>query len=101
MDNKIHSMNESNDRRNLFALLKFDIKGFINSSSIKCSALTRVDITPNEVISSLTTKGELEDHLLQRNPIAYWASCSTPFGHTTLERQLGDAGNSPPYRVNY
>jgi hypothetical protein len=69
IDKKIRSMNESNARHNLFTLLKFDIKRFINPSSIKWSALTRIDITPNDVISSLTTKGKLEDHLLQRNPI--------------------------------
>jgi hypothetical protein len=35
-------MNESNARRNLFTLLKFDIKGLLNPSSIKRSALTQV-----------------------------------------------------------
>jgi hypothetical protein len=88
-------MNESTARRNLFTLLKFDIKGFINPSSVKRSALTWIDISITDVVSSLTTKSELEDHLLQRNPKAYWASGSTPFGHTAPGRHLGDTGDSP------
>jgi hypothetical protein len=62
-------MNESNAHRNLLTLLKFDIKGFINPSSIKRSALTCVDITSNDVVSSLMAKGKIEDHLLQRKGI--------------------------------
>jgi hypothetical protein len=50
-----------------------------------------MEITTNDVVSSLTTKLELEDQLLLRNPKVYWASGSTPFGHATLGRQLGDA----------
>jgi hypothetical protein len=63
-------MNESTVRCNLFTLLKFDIKGFISPSIIKHSALTPIYITTHDVVSSLTTKGELEDHLLLRNPKA-------------------------------
>jgi hypothetical protein len=59
--NNIRSMNESTARRNLFTLLKFDIKGFINPSSIKRSALAIIDVTTNGVVSSLATKLELED----------------------------------------
>jgi hypothetical protein len=95
IDNKIRSMNESNARCNLFTIFKFDIKGFINPYSIKHSALTQVDITTNYVVYPLTTKGEIEDHLLQHNPLAYWASVSTPFGHTPLGRLLGDTCDSP------
>jgi hypothetical protein len=58
--NKISSMNESAARRNLFTLLKFDIKGFVNPSSIKRSALTRINVTTYGGVSSLTTKLELE-----------------------------------------
>jgi hypothetical protein len=57
--NKIRSMNESNARRNLFTLLKFDNKGSINLSSIKRSALTQVDITTNDGVFPLTTKGAI------------------------------------------
>jgi hypothetical protein len=88
-------MNESTARRHLFTLLKFDIQGFINPSSIKCSALTRIDVTTNGVVSSLTTKLELEDHLLLRNPKTYWAYGFTHFVHTSLGRQLGDTRDYP------
>jgi hypothetical protein len=77
-------MNESKARRDLFTLLKFNIKGFINPSSIKKSLLIRVDITSNGVVSYLTTKSEIEDHLLQCDPLAYWASGTTPFGYSAL-----------------
>jgi hypothetical protein len=56
IEHNIRSMNESKARRDLFNLLKFDIKGLINPSNIKKTALTHVDITFNSVISSLTTK---------------------------------------------
>jgi hypothetical protein len=88
-------MNESTARRNLFTLLKFDIKGFINPSSIKLSALTIINTTTNDVFSSLTTKRELEDNLLLRNHKAYRASGSTPFGHNALGHQLIYTGDSP------
>jgi hypothetical protein len=90
IEKKICSMNESTARRNLFTLFNFDIKGFINPSSIMHSALTRIDVKTNGVVSSTTTKLELEDHLLLCNPKAYWASGTIPFGHTSLGRQLGD-----------
>jgi hypothetical protein len=86
--NKIRCMNKSKARRNLFTLLKFDIKGFINPYSIKHSALTCVDIKMNDVVSSLTTKAEIEDHLLQRNAIPYWASGATLSVIPTLEDYL-------------
>jgi hypothetical protein len=95
IDNKIHSMNESTARHNIFTLLKFDIKGFINPSSNKRRALTRIDITKNDVVPWLTNTGELEDHLLLRNPKAYWASGSTPFGYTALGRLLGNTSDPP------
>jgi hypothetical protein len=63
--------------------------------SIKRSALRRIDITANDVVSSLNTKRALEDRLLLRNPKAFRASGLTPFGLTTLGRQLGDTGDSP------
>jgi NADH/NAD ratio-sensing transcriptional regulator Rex len=56
IEHKIRAMNESKARRDIFTLLKFDIKSFINPSSMKISAFTRVDITSNGIISSLTTK---------------------------------------------
>jgi hypothetical protein len=77
IDKNIRSMNESNARYTMLNLLKFDIKGFENPSSISYySVLTRVDITTNDVVSSLTTKEKKEDQLLQHKPIVYWASGS-------------------------
>jgi hypothetical protein len=100
IDNKIRSMNESNARRNVFTLLKFDIKDFINPSSIKCSALTRFDITINEVVSSLTTKDDLEDHLLQRNPIAYWDQVLPRSATLLLEENL-ETHVTPPLQSQF
>jgi hypothetical protein len=88
-------MFEATARRNLFTMLKFDIKGFIDHDSIKRNAITRVNVTINVCISPLTTKSEIENHLLQRNPQAYWAAGSTHFGHTSLGRSLGHTGDSP------
>jgi hypothetical protein len=87
-------MNESKAHHDLFTLFKFDIKGFINPSSIKRRALSHVDNAPNGVVSSLTTKSEIEDHLLQLNTLTYWASVTTPLGHSALQRLLGDTGDS-------
>jgi hypothetical protein len=74
--------------------LKFDIKDFINPSSIERSALTPGDLTTNDVVSSLMIKGGIEDHLLPHF-LAYWESGSTPFGNTPLGTQPGDTGDSP------
>jgi hypothetical protein len=76
-------------------MLKFDIKGFINPDSIKRNSLARVDITINGYITPLTTNHEIEDHLSQRNPQAYWDDGTTPFGHMALGRALGPTGDSP------
>jgi hypothetical protein len=84
-------MNESTAHGNLFTLLKFDIKCFINHSSIKRSAITRIDMTTNDVVSSLTTKGEIEDHLLLRNPKAYWVPLED---YSVIQAP-------PPRRVHY
>jgi hypothetical protein len=88
-------MSEANARRNLFTMLRFEIKGFIDPDSIKRNALTRVDVTNEGCITPLTTKNEIEDHLLQRNPQSYWAVGSTPFGHTPIGKSLGPTGDSP------
>jgi hypothetical protein len=95
IEHKIRAMNKTKSRRDLLTLLKFYIKGVINPSRIKRSTLTHVDLTSNGVVSFLTTKSEIEDHLLQRNPLAYWASGTTPFGHSALGRLSGDTGDSP------
>jgi hypothetical protein len=68
---------ESNARRNLFTVLRFDIEGFIDPDSVKRSALVRVDVTIDGGITPIKTKIEIEDHLLQHNPQAYWASDNT------------------------
>jgi hypothetical protein len=91
---KLKYMYEANARRNLFTMLRFDIKGFIDPDSVKRSAITIVDVTIDVRIAPLTTKIEIEDHLLQRNPQAYWASGNTPFGHTPLGLSLGPTGDS-------
>jgi hypothetical protein len=88
-------MAEANSRRNLFTMLRFNTKGFIDPNSINNNALTRVDVTIVGCITPLTTKNEIEDHLLQCNHQAYWAAGSTPFGHTPLGRSLGPTGDSP------
>jgi hypothetical protein len=85
---KIRGMNESKARCNLSTLLKFDIKGFINPSSIKRTSLNHIYINSNGVVSSLNNKEEIEDHLLQRNPLTYWASGTTPFGHSSVSQLL-------------
>jgi hypothetical protein len=68
---KLKHMYEANARRNIFMMLKFDIKGFIDPDSIKRNTLERVDVTVKGCITPLTTKTEIEDHLLKRNPQAY------------------------------
>jgi hypothetical protein len=83
-ERKLKYMSEATARRNLFAMLKFDIKGFIYPDSIKMNALTRVDVTINICISPLTTKSEVEYHLLSRNHQAYWEAGSTHFVQTPL-----------------
>jgi hypothetical protein len=88
-------MSEANARPNLFTMLIFDIKGFIDPDSIKRNALTRFDVTFDGRITPLTAKNEIEDHLLQRNPQSYWAAGITSFGHTPLGRSLSPTGDSP------
>jgi hypothetical protein len=88
-------MSKANARRNLFTMLIFEIKGFIDADSIKRNALTRVDVTIYGRITPLTGKNEIEDHLLQRNPWSYWDAGSTLFGHTPLWLSLGPTGDPP------
>jgi hypothetical protein len=88
-------MSDANARRNLFTMLRFDIKGFINPDSIKINAITRVNVTIDGRITPLTTNNEIEHNLLQHNPHSYWAAGSTPFGHTPPGRSLGPTGDSP------
>jgi hypothetical protein len=88
-------MSEANARCNLFTMLIFDIKCFIYPDSIKRNALTMMDITISGHLTPLSTKNEIEDHLLLRNPQSYWAAGSTPFGHTPLGRSLGPTCDSP------
>jgi hypothetical protein len=76
-------------------MIRFDIKGFIDPDSIKRNALARVDFTIYGRITPLTTKNEIEDHLLQCNPQSYWVAGSTPFGHTPLGRSLSLTCDSP------
>jgi hypothetical protein len=71
-------------RRNLFTMLRFYIKGFIDIDSIKRNALTRVDVSINGHITPIATKNKIKYHLLQRNPRAYLAVGSAHFDHTPL-----------------
>jgi hypothetical protein len=75
-------MSEANDRRNLFTMLRFNIKGFIDPDSIKRNTLARVDVTIDGRITHINTKKEIEGHLLQCIPNSYRAAGTTPFGHT-------------------
>jgi hypothetical protein len=61
---------EEKARSNLFIMLHVDIKGSIDPHSIKCNALTRADVMINVRLTRLTTKVEIEDHLLTINPQA-------------------------------
>jgi hypothetical protein len=95
IDNKLKSMKEAKARSNLFTMLCFEIKGFIDPHSIKRNALTRVDVMIDGRLTPLTTRVDIEDHLLTRNPQAYLVSGTTPFGHTAPGRSLGPTGYSP------
>jgi hypothetical protein len=44
IDNKLKQMKEAKAKINLFTMLRFDIKGFIDPHSIKCNSLTSVDV---------------------------------------------------------
>jgi hypothetical protein len=61
-------MKEAKAKSNLFIMLQFDIKGFIDPHSIKRNALTRVNVLVYGRMTPLTTKNEIEDYLLARNP---------------------------------
>jgi hypothetical protein len=49
----------------------------------------------NGGITPLTTKYEIQYHLLQWNHQAYWMAGNTPFVHTSLGRALGPTGDPP------
>jgi hypothetical protein len=85
IDSKIKHMKESKARSNLFTMLQF----------IKRNAPTRVNVMVDGLLTPLTTKANIEDHLLYRNPQANLTSGTTPFGHTALDRSLGPTGDSP------
>jgi hypothetical protein len=93
IDNKLKHMKEAKAKSNLFTILRFDIKGFIDPHSIKHNALTCVDVLIDGRLAPLTTKAEIEDHLLARNPLEYLASGTTRFGHTVIGRSLGPTGD--------
>jgi hypothetical protein len=95
IDNKLKNMKEAKSRSNLFTMLQLYIKGFIDPHSIKGNALTRADGMIDGHSTPLATKVEIKDHLLTRNPQAYMASGTTPFGHTVLGRSLGPTGDYP------
>jgi hypothetical protein len=85
IDRILKNMDAALARRNLFTMLKFDIKGFIDRDSINRNALARVDITIDGIVTPLTTKDENEDHyLLKGNPQAYWDSGTAHCGHIDL-----------------
>jgi hypothetical protein len=44
IDNKLKHMKEANAKSNLFTMLRFNIKGFIDPHSIKCNTPTHVDV---------------------------------------------------------
>jgi hypothetical protein len=95
IDRNLKYTSNATARRNLFTLLTFDMKGFIDPYSIKRNTLTRVDVKINNQVSPLMTKNKIKYHLLKRNPQACWAAGSTPFGHTDLGRAPRPTGYSP------
>jgi hypothetical protein len=76
-------------------MLTFNIKGYIDPDSTKKNGLARVDVTIDGIVTPLTTKDEIEEHLLKRNPQSYCASGTIPFLHTDLRQAIGPTGDSP------
>jgi hypothetical protein len=72
-------MKEAKAKSNLFTMLRFDVKGFIDPHIIKRNALTCVDVLIDGILTPLTTNADIENHLFARNPLAYLASGTTPF----------------------
>jgi hypothetical protein len=72
IDKKLKKMKEAKARSNLFTMLRFDIKGFINPHSIKRNVLTRVDIMIDDHLTLLTTKVEIEDHKKAADIFGIW-----------------------------
>jgi hypothetical protein len=70
-------MKEAKAKSNLFTVLRFNIKGFIDPHSIKHNALTHVDVLVDGRMMPLTTKAEMEDHVIARNARAY---CNVDYG---------------------
>jgi hypothetical protein len=63
-------MSKAVTRRKLFTMIRFKIKGFIDPDSIKYNALSQVDVTIDGIVTPLTTKDEIQNHLLKRKPQA-------------------------------
>jgi hypothetical protein len=59
IDNKLKHMKEAKAKSNLFTMLQFDIKRFIDPRSIKRNDLTRIDVLVYGRLSPLTTKAEI------------------------------------------
>jgi hypothetical protein len=55
-------MKEAKAKSKVFAMLRFDIKGFVGPHSIKRNALTRIDVLIDGRLTTLTTKAEIEYH---------------------------------------
>jgi hypothetical protein len=78
------------DKKRMFSVLRFDIKGSINPASIIRSSMSRINITQQDgSIMTVTAKEGIEQHLLERNPKLYRAAGLSPFRNTDLGRQLG------------
>jgi hypothetical protein len=70
--------------------------GSINPSIIQRMMMAWINIVQEGVIiRTKTTKAEMEEHLLQWNPKAYWDIGDAPFGYTPLRKELGPHCNSP------
>jgi hypothetical protein len=94
-EKKLKYIKEAKVRSNLFTMLQYEINEFTDPRSIKCNILTRVDVTIDGHLTHLTTKIDIEDQSLTRNPHANLASGTNPFGHTVLGGSLGTTCDSP------
>jgi hypothetical protein len=71
------------------------VRGHDKPNSAKKSSLTRVEVELwLNVWKQLMGKDEIEEHLISRNVEQFSHAGSTPFGYTTLDKELGHTGDS-------
>jgi hypothetical protein len=76
----------------IFRKLGRQIRGQVkpNSASLSKVTIPETDGTWTQIIG----KDDLEDHLIQRNVEQFLLSGETPFGYSTLGKELGHTGDS-------